>query len=153
MDNEIFRDTYRAINERFCAYEKGILTNQCRCSQAERFCIAEREGVHCRSDQAQIQCLELLDLLRQQARFTLKASDRRSTLPHAQAMRIQIGGLRGIHRALDPSVPVPPLITDVFGLLNIAKSRFGTLDNLPFQEVIKEIAAYRGRAPRTPRQR
>jgi len=53
MDQDIFRRTYREVNERFCAFEKGVLTNNCECSQAERFCIAEREGVHCRADAAQ----------------------------------------------------------------------------------------------------
>ena len=31
MDNDVFRSTYRAINERFCPYEKSILTNNCEC--------------------------------------------------------------------------------------------------------------------------
>ena len=44
MDNEAFRTTYRAVNERFCPYEKAILTNQCCCSRAKRFLIAERES-------------------------------------------------------------------------------------------------------------
>ena len=44
MDNEVFRDTYHAINERYCPYEKAILTNNCSCSKAQRFCIPEREG-------------------------------------------------------------------------------------------------------------
>ena len=85
MDNEIFRKTYREVNERFCPYEKSILTNQCRCSRAKRFCIAEREGVNCLSDPAQQQCLDLLDLLRQQSRFALKATDARTALPHGKA--------------------------------------------------------------------
>ena len=44
MDQDIFRRTYKEVNERFCAFEKGVLTNNCNCSQAEKFCIAERTG-------------------------------------------------------------------------------------------------------------
>ena len=149
MDNEIFRKTYREVNERYCAYEKSILTNQCRCSQAKRFCIAEREGVHCASDQAQQQCLELLDLLRRQSRFILKSNDRQSALPHAKAMKIQIGGLRGIYGALHPDLAIPHPLSDVFGLVETAKARFNRLEQLPFQEIIKHIAAYKGRPRRS----
>jgi hypothetical protein len=147
MDNEVFRDTYRAINERFCPYEKAILTNNCACCRAEKFCIAEREGVHCASDEAQERCIEALNLLRQQARFSLKATKDNSALPHAKAMRVQVGGLRGIHVALHPEVPPPARIADIYGLLVQAVERFGALGALPFQVVIQQIAAYQGRPP------
>jgi hypothetical protein len=148
MDNETFRETYRAINERFCPYEKSILTNNCRCSLSHRFCIAEREGVHCGSDAAQARCLELLDTLRRQARFALKSTDDRAALPHAKAMRIQVGGLRGLHAALAPDEPVPAKIDDIHGLIEAAIARFGDLASLPFQPVIQQIAAYKGRRMR-----
>ncbi len=152
MDDEIFRDTYREVNERFCPYEKSILTNQARCTLAQRFCIAEREGVHCGSDPAQRDCLNLLELLRQQSRFALKARQVESTLPHGKAMRVQVGGLRGIHQALSPDEPLPPVIADIHGLLETAKARFGGFGDLPLQAVVKQIAAYQGR-PRSSRRR
>lgn len=145
MDNDIFRETYRAINERFCPYEKTILTNNGACSQAERFCIAEREGVHCRSDAAQAQCLSLLEILREQARFTLKATDNCGALPHGKAMRIQVGGLRGLRAALAPEQPVPANIDDIYGIIEAARARFGDLERLPFQIIVQQIAAYQGR--------
>ena len=153
MDNEIFRKTYREVNERFCPYEKSILTNQCLCTEAKRFCIAEREGVHCLSDEAQQQCLEYLEVLRRHARFTLRSNDDRSALPHAKAMRIQVGGLRGIHRVLHPAEDTPQPVPDIYGLIGEARDRFGGLDNLPFQEIIKEVAAYQGRRPSSSRRR
>jgi hypothetical protein len=152
MDQDAFRRTYRDVNDRACVYEKSILTNQCRCSQAERFCIAEREGVHCRSDAAQQQCVEWLELVRSNARFALRANDDRLSLPHAKAMRVQVGGLRGLSRALEPDAPPPHPIPDVFELLSRARTAFESLDRTPFQAVIKEVAAYRGR-PRSARRR
>jgi len=145
MDNEAFRDTYRAINERYCPYEKAILTNNCACSKAQKFCIAEREGVHCASDEGQTRCIEALEILRQQARFALKATRDSAVLPHGKAMRVQVGGLRGIHVALHPDVPPPVKIAEVYGLLLQAVERFGALGSLPFQVVIQQIAAYQGR--------
>jgi len=147
MDQDIFRKTYREINERFCVYEKSILTNNCNCSQAERFCIAEREGVHCKSDSAQKRCAELLQLLREQAKFALKATDERSAIPHGKAMKVQVGGLRGIAAALAPADPPPRVIDDIHGTIERAVAQFGGLDRLPMQVVIQQIAAFRGRKP------
>jgi hypothetical protein len=148
MDNEIFRKTYHSINERFCPYEKSILTNNCDCSLARRFCIAEREGVHCSSDAAQAQCLKLLKLLRQQARFALKATDAGAALPHAKAMQVQVGGLRGLHAALNPEEPIPTNIVDIHGVIEDARARFGDTANLPFQPIIQQIAAFKARKRR-----
>jgi len=145
MDNEVFRRTYRSINERFCPYEKSVLTDNCKCSKAKRFCIAEREGVNCTSDDAQTQCLELLELLRLQARFALKATDEHAALPHAKAMRIQVGGLRGLHAVVAPEEPIPAKIADIHGIVEAARERFGALDKLPFQPIIQQIAAFKGR--------
>jgi len=145
MDQDIFRRTYREMNERFCAFEKSVLTNNCDCSQAERFCIAEREGVHCGSDAAQAQCLALLELLRNQARFALKASTDRSTIPHGKAMKVQVGGMRGLKLALDPNAEPPLTIDDVHGTIEAVLERFHSLDRLPMQPVIQQITAYQGR--------
>lgn len=145
MDNDVFREIYRTINERFCPYEKSILTNNCRCSEAEKFCIAEREGVHCASDEAQAECLELLETLRLQARFALKATDGTAALPHAKAMRVQVGGLRGLVAALEPEEPVPTRIDDIRKVVRDATERFGSVGQLPFAVIIQQIAAYKGR--------
>jgi hypothetical protein len=153
MDNEIFRRTYHSINERFCPYEKSILTNNCDCSLARRFCIAEREGVHCSSDTAQAQCLEVLDLMRRQARFALKATDEGAALPHAKAMRVQVGGLRGLHAAVGPEEPVPAHIDDIHAIIEAAKEQFGDIASLPFQPIIQQIAAYSVRKRGRRRQR
>ncbi|MBK1705333.1 hypothetical protein [Halochromatium glycolicum] len=153
MDNQVFRETYDTINERFCPFEKSILTNQCACSRAERFCIAEREGVQCNADAAQTRCTTLLELLRAQARFALRTTDGQSALPHAKAMRVQVGGLRGVHAALYPDDEVPIRIDDVDAIVEAAVARFGSLDEIPFQVIVQQITAYRGRRPFRERRR
>lgn len=148
MDQDAFRSTYRTYNERGCVYEKAILTNHCGCSRARKFCIAEREGVHCGSEAGHAACEELLGLLRAEARFALKATADRSALPHAKAMRVQVGGLRGIEAVLHPDRPVPAKIADIRGTVEAAIARFGSLAALPFGEIIRQVAAFRGRERR-----
>jgi hypothetical protein len=145
MDQDAYRRTYREMNERFCAYEKSLLSRHCNCSQAKKICIAEREGVHCISDQANAQCNELLKNLRHQARFALKSNNDNEVLPHGKAMRLQVGGLRGLFSVLFPDQTTPEIIEDVFQLINQAKKQFNSLDNLPFQTLIQHVSAYQGR--------
>ena len=147
MDQDAFRQTYHEVNERFCAFEKAILTQQCQCSEAQIFCIAEREGVHCNSDAGQQQCLQLLEILRTRARFALRATsgERTNLLPHGKAIRIQVGGLRGLYTALNPGQPVPPRIENVIDLVNRSIKHFGSLDQIPFSLVMQQISAYQSR--------
>ena len=148
MDQDRFRQTYREMNERACLFEKSILSGRCTCSQSSRFCLAEREGVHCLSDPAQGQCEELLRLLRHHARFALKLNDAAGVLPHAKAIRLQIGGLNGLAVALAVGDEPPATIEDIHGLVNRSVERFGALETLPFSEIIKQVAAFKGRKSR-----
>lgn len=153
MDQDAFRQTYRDVNERFCALEKSVLTNQCNCSESERFCIAEREGVHCNSDAAQARCLKVLSLLRDHARFALRTNEDKAILPHGKAIRLQVGGMRGIRALLEPHAEDPLFIPDVAALLLSAEAQFGRLEDLPYSEVMPAVAAYQGRSRKRRRDR
>ena len=146
MDQDAFRKTYREINEVYCAFEKSVLTNECQCSQAERFCIAEREGVHCRSEEKQARCLHWLELLREQARFALRSDEERRLLPHGKAIRLQVGGLRGLQKVLDDAGHSKQ--PDVDGILSRAEKRFRALESAPFSEIMRAVAAYQMRKRR-----
>jgi hypothetical protein len=145
MDQDAFRKTYREVNEVYCAFEKSVLTNECRCSQAERFCIAEREGVHCRAQDRQARCLRWLELLREQARFALRADEELRLLPHGKAIRLQVGGMRGLMKVLDRADPTSKTVDDVDGMLAQAEKQFKNLENAPFSEIMREVASYQVR--------
>jgi hypothetical protein len=149
MDQDAFRETYREVNENFCAFEKSVLINQCNCSKAERFCIAEREGVHCLSEEGQARCLDALSILRDHATFALRKLTE-GKLPHGKAMRVQIGGMRGLNKLLngdDTQVP------DVDAILQAGIQRWGSLEQLPFSEIMPSIAAYKGKTRARRRQK
>ena len=145
MDQDAFRQTYQQVNERYCAYEKAILTHQCNCSQARKLNIAEREATHCANDNAQVLCIQYLDALKKQARFALKLTTSTGVLPHGKAIKIQVGGLRGLqqvlHSELEPTAP----IKDVSALIADAISTYAEIENLPFSRIMQQVAAYQGR--------
>jgi len=151
MDQDAFRDTYRTVNERACVMERAILTNQCGCSQAERFCIAEREGVTCLSSEGHERCAEFVSILREQARFALKAAtgEQPNALPYGKAMRVQVGGLRGLQAVLNPDDDqLQEKVMDADALIRVAIRVYGSLMALPFKDIMPHIAAYRGKTRR-----
>lgn len=67
-------------------------------------------------------------------------------LPHAKEIRLQCGGLLGLQRVVadEPRLEAP----NVHALVVQAQERFGSLQHLPYDEIMKSIAAYEGRRRR-----
>lgn len=147
MDHDACSRACEEANERHCPFEQAILSGQAGCRLAQRLCIGERDGLRCAHDVPQLRCLAFLDLARTQARFTLKAADREAALTHAQALRVQIGGLRGLAAMLAQDAPGADQIEDIDALLALADARCGDLAGLPWPLIVQEIAAFRGRRP------
>lgn len=143
MDENEFRKTLDELRELPCAFQKAILNRQANCSQVQRFNLGDREGVTCSAWPAQQNCQVLLGLLHEKARFVLRLSGVPAALPHARELRVQAGGLGGLKALLEPNAEGP--VNDIHGLVNEARQRFGRLEEIPFQEVVKGIAAFQGR--------
>ena len=148
MDENEFKKTYKAITERYCPFEKAILSRRCECKQVERTCIAEREAASCKSSTAQVNCVHLKKLLRESARFALKVTGTSSSLTHAKEMKLQCGGLSGLQRVVFPERRVADQVDNIYGLVNAAKANFGSLEQLPYQIIVKSIVEFQGRRRR-----
>jgi hypothetical protein len=144
MEESEFRHTYNKIRELPCPFEKTLLSRQCDCRMARRFNLAEREGVSCTAWTAQRNCKTLLELLRQKARFTLGLTTVPGPLPHAKEVKVQTGGLTGVRRVVHPGQG-PSRVEDIHALVTAARTAFGRLEELPFHEIVKAIAAHQGR--------
>ncbi len=153
IDEDFYRQTYHEVNPDHCLFEKGILTNQCRCSRNQKLLIAEREAASCTDKAAQSCCQAFLDTLQQQARFALKLRDAGQKLGHVKAVKVQIGGLRGLYGALHPGEDIPTPIPEVAGMLEQALKTWGGFDRLPFNEIIPEIGRWEPRRRRPKRKR
>ena len=127
-----------------CPFEKTILSVQCDCELATRFSIAEQMGVECRSDIARNNCATLLVYLRERARFVLKVTDTSAGLPFGKEMKVMLGGLMGLQRQMAPQ-GVFDRVQNIHALVQQAQAIYGSLDALPYQEIVKTIAAYQGK--------
>jgi hypothetical protein len=127
-----------------CPFEKAILSVQCDCAMATRFSIAEQMGVECRSDIARNNCATLLVYLRERARFALKVTDTSAGLPFGKEMKVMLGGLIGLQRQMAPQEGVAR-VQNIHALVQQAQAAYGSLDALPYQEIVKSIAAFQGK--------
>jgi hypothetical protein len=131
-----------------CPFEKPILGMQCGCEYATRNVVGERMQVGCRSPVARNNCQLLLELLTERSRFALRMTDPWQRLPFGKQMRVMIGGLVGLGRLLRPDVDAAP--DNVYALVRAAQARFGALEHLPFEEIVRSVTAYRSRRHSTP---
>jgi hypothetical protein len=128
-----------------CPFEKAILSTQCACELATRFSVAEQIGVECRSELARNNCAILLGTLRERARFVLKVTDTSGRLPFGKEMRVMIGGLAGLQHVITPAQAPTDRVANIHALVQQAQQVYGSLGTLPYQEIVKSIAAFQGK--------
>jgi hypothetical protein len=133
MDETAYRQILSANITGACPFEKSILSNCAACSKAEKHNIAEREVVACNNTDALARCIALRDLLRHNFTFALGKLHIDGPLPHAQEMRMQCGGLRGLQFSLDASDHV----RDVAALLEMSQQKFGSLTDFPYAQIVR----------------
>lgn len=144
MEEDQYRSTYKAVNERRCVFEKAVLTRRCHCSCSSRFYLADREGIACNAAEAHARCRQLLHLLRENSRFALKLTGTGGELPHAKEIKVQNGGLLGLQKILVPDAPEAE-VSDIAALTVRAIERFGAIEALPYQEIVKTVTRFQGR--------
>ncbi|MEK7206410.1 MAG: hypothetical protein AAB134_00810 [Pseudomonadota bacterium] len=130
-----------------CPFEQAILSAQCGCEKSTPFSVAEQIGVACTSDTARNNCHMLLALMRDRARFALKVTDTSEGLPFGKEMRVMVGGLLGLQRLMFPedSSDHNGKAENIYALVNRAQVCYGSLESLPYQEVVKSITRHQGR--------
>ncbi len=131
-----------------CPFEKPILSAQCGCENATRNVVAERMLVGCRSAIAHNNCQFLLEVLKERSRFALKITDPWQSLPFGKQMRVMVGGLQGLKRVLHPEDAAGP--QNIHALVSEAQARFGALEALPFEEIVRAVTAFQSKRRRRP---
>ena len=146
MDETEYRKTYHDVNPLSCPYEKAILCNRCACSRAHRYYLAEREGVGCVSPAAHQRCEQLLQDMRSKAAFALHTPTVEGRLPHAKALKVQIGGLLGLQAAM--SGEPAEQVADIHALIDAAEREYGGLDQLPYPLIMRTVVGFTARKRR-----
>ena len=155
MEEGEYKSIYNELAAVRCKFEKALTSNQAQCGLAKHFCLADREGYSCKIAASSEKCDELLKKLRENSLFVLKLRDVSGSLPHNMEIRVQVGGLRGLFRLLEKKSENQSTLTasdaavdDINGALNKILDKYGTLDNLPYSEIIKSVVQFQGRKRR-----
>ncbi len=150
MDEQEYKNAYNRINSIKCVFEKAMCSLHSTCSRGKMFRLADRHGFGCQSPQDQQRCAELLDHLRKQTRFVFKLTDIEGPLPHNKEIRVQNGGLSGLQKLLD-SDPAREQVDDVSAIVARVLERYGSLDELPYGQIMQSVMAYQARPKRRSR--
>jgi hypothetical protein len=147
MEEDEYKITYQQIASVPCGFEKALTNNQAKCSYAKHFCLADREGYACRSEACAAICGHLLQNLRDNSRFSLKLKTPGAALPHNMEIRVQVGGLQGLQKALAQDSAAG--LGDIRSLVAGALEKFGQLDALPYTEIVQSVVQFQGRKRRS----
>jgi hypothetical protein len=104
--------------------------------------------VACESDDGNVLCIELLDAMRRNARFTLHITHADGPLPHAKEIRVQIGGLLGLQKLLHPDRTQADAVYNINGLASEALERYRRIEYLPYDLIVQTIVSFEGRKKR-----
>ena len=151
MDESEYRELYHSVNQLRCCFEKAMLTRRFGCAKLVKINIADREAAACSDQLAQAECRTLLGLLRKNAAFALKTATTHNALPHAKEIKAQCGGIIGIAQALHADKQTPAEVSDIHACIQQAKQAFGSLEQLPFADIVKTITHFEGRKRRNRR--
>ena len=148
MEEKEYKDTYHAINQRQCVFEKTINSRRCTCKQSQRFHLADREGIACKSAIGNALCAELLNSMRRNARFALHLTSAEGPLPHTKEIKVQTGGLLGLQGLVYPHRAADTNIENAIGLINAAIEKYNSLETLPYDLIVQAIVKFEGRKKR-----
>ena len=148
MEEGEYKSTYNELASVRCVFEKALTHQQAKCLQAKHFWLADREGYSCKSSESSAICRELLENLRKTSRFVLKLHDVNGPLPHNMEIRVQVGGLRGLRQQLAAGEAPVETVDNVQAMLTQALEKYGSLQNLPYSEIVQSVTQYQGRKRR-----
>lgn len=149
MEEQEYKDTYNAVNERRCIFEKTINSRRSTCASSRRFHLADREGIACSSAAGKALCTELLDRMRSNARFALHQTSASGPLPHAREIKVQTGGMLGLQALVNPERAEYSDVDNIIGIIDRALQTYQDFDHLPYDVIIQSIVKFEGRRKRS----
>ena len=143
MEEDEYKSTYDKLASVRCVFEKALTNHQAKCSKAKHFCLADREGYSCESIELSSKCCEILENLRKNSVFVLKLQEVKGPLPHNMEIRVQAGGMLGLAKLLHKTE-----ISDICQVIDQVETKFGGIEDLPFNEIIQSVVQFQGRRRR-----
>lgn len=158
MEENEYKSTYNTLTTIRCVFEKALTNNHASCHLAKHFCLADREGYSCENEESAARCADILGKIRNKSTFVLKLQDVNGPLPHNMEIRVQVGGVAGLVKSalmkpaitsdVSESVENASAKNDIDLAMTAAIERFGSIDNLPYSEIMQSVVKFQGRRKR-----
>lgn len=150
MEEDEYKSTYNKLAAVRCVFEKALTNNQAKCHLSKHFCLADREGYSCEDLASSLKCNKILQKLREKSVFVLKLRDIEGPLPHNMEIRVQAGGVIGCAKLIDAEMvrQQAPEVNDINAVVTGVINQFGSLDALPYSEIIQSVLQFQGRRRR-----
>jgi hypothetical protein len=143
MDENEYRQTYRQVNTLPCVFERAVLRRCGICQHAQRLNLAEREAVGCQSSIARPTCQQFLSVMHQKSVFAVRSEQADTPLPFGKEIKIQCGAILGLQTELGLVAPI-----DIHNALTQAAKVHGSIDTLPYENIVREVNAFKTRRRR-----
>jgi hypothetical protein len=127
--------------ERICPFGSTLVTETCHCVHADQ--VVRRGGAEiiCQNEVAYVRCTELFQQVKNVALPEFEVEDDLTTMPHSVLQKIQFGGLLGLQQLITQQPA--DTVADIANLLDELETKFGTLDDLPYNDLISTITKYK----------
>ena len=138
------------MKKTLCPFSKPIIGGWCSCKHAnlDERCAGKMTCL--KADEYISGCYDLVDIFKENSRFVLGLSQNENELTHMQLMKIRCGGLLGMQRILFRSgITVNSEVPDVLDIMYLAKQKFVSVNDFPFNEIIRDIKEFSHRKKRT----
>jgi hypothetical protein len=126
-----------------CVFALTQISNEFYCEYGDL--VSRRAGpdIACQSEQHQQLCSCVYEQLKQVGLIAFEYEDDLAQVPHGVWAKIQFGGLLGLQRLVinDGSEKVK----NIANTIESAKELYGTLEQIPYSEVIPSMQDYRMR--------
>ncbi len=146
MEENEYKSTYKTLTTIRCVFEKALTNHRASCHLSKHFCLADREGYACQNEQTASRCRDILEKIREKSAFVLKLHDVDAPLPHNMEIRVQVGGLTGLVKTVVEGDE--PEKSDIDNAMTAAIEHFGSVDKLPYSEIMQSVVKFQGRRKR-----
>lgn len=136
-NEEAYRDAREAAITLACPFERALLAHCAECRKANKILLAEREAIACTEAAANARCRRFHATLHQSARFALRL-DGGQPWPFGKEIRAQCGGALGLAGLLEARA-------DYDALLEAAERRWGSIEALPYSELMPAVMHFEPR--------
>ena len=140
-NEEAYKQARDAAINRPCPFERALLSRCVTCMHARKLLLAEREAISCGHETANRACKVFHEALHHNARFALHM-DPNQPWPFGKEIRAQCGGVLGLKESLGSKH------ADVALLVGEGTARYGSIEHLPYSEIMRGVVHYEPRKKR-----